>query len=56
MIEVYKIIKDLEGLNSAHFFDINKGSNTRGHQYKMYKERFRSNFGKYSFGNRVVSE
>jgi ribonuclease P/MRP protein subunit RPP40 len=59
MIEVYKIINGLEGLKSEDFFDfvdLRKGSSTRGHKYKMYKKRFRSNFGKFSFGNRVVNE
>ena len=56
MIEVYKIFQGLEGLDIKDLCELNRDSNTRGHQYKLYKKRSRSNYGKYSFGNRMVSE
>src|SRR3989442_548100 len=56
MVEVYKIVKGLEGLKIDEFFDLIKASCTRGHQYKMYKKGFKLNYGKFSFGNRVVNE
>jgi len=56
MIEVFKIIKGMEGLRVSDFFDMDTLGITRGHKYKLHKRRFRSNVGKYSFGNRVVDE
>src|SRR2546425_11966052 len=56
MVEVYKIVKGLEGLKIEEFFDLIKASNTRSHPYKMYKKGFKLNNGKFSFGNRVVNE
>ena len=56
MIEVYKIFQGYEGLDIKDFFELNRDGNTRGHRYKLYKKRYRLNYGKYSFGNRVVSE
>ena len=56
LIEVYKIIRGLEGLRSEDFFEMKHERNTRGHMYKIFKKSFRTNFGKYSFGNRVIEE
>ena len=56
LIEVYKIFHGLEGLRSEDFFDLAQEGSTRGHRYKIYKKRFRTNYGKFSFGNRVVGE
>ena len=56
MLEVYKIFHGMEGLDGNKFFELNSDSKTRGHQFKLYKKSFRTNYGKYSFGNRVVTE
>jgi len=56
LIETYKIFHGLDNLNSEAFFELSQVRNTRGHRYKIYKKDFRSNFGKYSFGNRVIDE
>ena len=56
LIEVYKIFHGLEGLNVEDFFELSHLSNTRGHEFKIYKRAFRTNLGKYSFGNRVIAD
>ena len=56
LLEVYKMFNGMEGLNIEDFWERAVGGRTRGHQFKLYKKRFRTNFGKYSFGNRVVIE
>jgi len=56
LIEVYKIIHGMEGLRVEDFFEMLHVSNTRGHSYKIFKKSFRTDFGKYSFGNRVIEE
>ena len=59
LLEVFKILKGMEGLDRDHFFgenvdEVDKGMITRGHSLKLYKRRFRLEAGKFSFGNRVV--
>jgi len=53
---VYKIFHGLEDLKVEDFLDVLLESNTRGHHFKIYKRAFRVNFGKYSFGNRVIAD
>ena len=54
MLEVFKIMKGLEGLKERDFFvrDTNRG---RGHSLKLYKKRVNLDIAKYSFGNRVCA-
>lgn len=53
MLEVFKILKGLEGIRGDSFFKI-RCSKTRGHSMKLYKERVNKDVLKYSFGNRVI--
>ena len=59
LLEVFKILKGMEGLDRDHFFrdvveGVESGMTTRGHSLKLYKRRFRLEAGRFSFGNRVV--
>ena len=59
LLEVFKILKRMEGLDRDHFFkDAVEGKEsgivTRGHSMKLYKKRVRLEVGRWSFGNRVV--
>ena len=54
MIQTFKIIKGFDDLNPQIFFQIGQ-SNTRGHQYKIFKGRFISEVGRNVFSNRVVN-
>ena len=55
MLEVYKIIHKIEGLNEEDFFvrDLRGG---RGHSLKLFKKRVRLDVAKFSFGNRICTE
>jgi len=54
MLEVFKIVKGLEGVQEKDFFIRDKGKG-RGHEFKLYKKRVRLDIAKYSFGNRVCT-
>ena len=56
LLELYKIFHGLEGLRVEDYFDTSHVSNTRGHGFKIYKNSFRTNLRKYSFGNRVIAD
>jgi hypothetical protein len=55
MLEVYKIINGLEGVKEDSFFERRGESMLRGHKYMLSKKRFRTDLGKFSFGNRVIN-
>ena len=43
-------------LEVPDFSEMMHVGSTRGHMYKIFKKSFRTNFGKYSFGNRVIAD
>jgi hypothetical protein len=62
LIEVYKIFKGLDRVEMKGFFPMSRNEmgrhvtcNTRGHEYKLQKRRFRTDVVKHNFGNRVVN-
>ena len=54
LIETFKILRGLEGLNPEHFFDLSTVQH-RGHQLKLYKSRSNLNLRKFWFSQRVVN-
>ena len=54
MLEVYKIMNGMEGLEEKDFFTRDL-SGRRGHSFKLYKKRVNVDIAKYSFGNRVCT-
>ena len=57
LIEVFKIMKGLEGLKIEDFFELEKNRSshhTRGHTLKIYKQHARLDCRKYVFSQRVV--
>ena len=56
LIEVFKMIKGLNKADYRRFFTIVNNSRTRGHRYKIVKNRSRLNIRKYFFSQRVVNE
>ena len=52
MLEVYKILNGIEGLEEKDFFIRDRGRG-RGHSFKLFKKRVQLDIAKYSFGNRV---
>jgi len=55
MIEVYKTLNVLEGIESGSMF-IKRVEISRGHSQKLFKKRVRLDEGKYCFSNRVCDE
>src|ERR1043165_7504865 len=45
LIEVFKIIKEYEGLNRELFFDLKGGEITRGHEFNLIKKRLNTDKG-----------
>ena len=57
MLETFKIVSGMEGLDRGLFFKFNSNINqTRGHNFKLEKPRSRLNIRKFSFGHRVIDE
>ena len=54
MIQVYKIVHRIDRINPDMFFELSETTRTRGHKYKIKKQRPRTNLKKFSFSHRVV--
>ena len=54
MIHVYKVVR--RDSTNNKFFNIRAENRTRGHMYKIFKERCRSEIRKHSFSCRVVDQ
>ena len=54
MIQVFKILKEIDRIDPDKFFAVRQGSRTRGHKFKIEKQRSRLNIRKYFFTNRIV--
>ena len=55
-IEVFKMMRGLEGLSFEFFFQINIRGNTRGHSMKLDKHRIARDCRKYFFSQRIINE
>lgn len=55
MIEVFKTIKGLNKVNHQNFFKFSNNTRTRGHKYKLEKNRARLEIRRNFFSNRVVN-
>lgn len=55
MIQVFKIFKSFDNIETNKFFTVDHGSVTRGHNKKIKKRTCHLDIRKYSFGNRVVN-
>ena len=54
MVQVFKIIRDIDNIDKNKLFTVTLDSRTRGHQYKLFKRQSRLNIRKNVFSNRVV--
>ena len=54
MIQVYKILNNIEKVNKDKLFTMSHNIGTRGHQFKIYKNRYRLNVRGNYFSNRVI--
>ena len=55
LIEVYKIMSDMDGVDKEQLFPLVEGSVTRGHKFKVRGRRFRGDVRKNVFTQRVVT-
>ena len=55
LIQVYKILNDIDKMNKDKLFTLSAYGATRGHPKKIFKERPRLNIRANSFSNRVVN-
>ena len=53
MLQVFKILHGIDIVNVDDFF-VRSQSELRGHDFKLFKQRFNTNTGKHMFSNRVV--
>jgi ribonuclease P/MRP protein subunit RPP40 len=56
LIEVFKMIKGISKVNYRIFFTLDANSRTRGHKYKLVKNRSRLEIRRNFFSQRVVSQ
>lgn len=54
LVEMFKIVKDLDALNFSHFFNV-LSTSTRGHDCRVFKPYARLNVRKFCFSCRVVN-
>ena len=55
MIQVFKIMKQVERINSNDFFQPSN-TNLRGHNYKIYKLKSATSLRQHSFSRRVIND
>ena len=54
-IEVFKILKGYENIDSNIFFEIKEGKITRGHNFTLVKKQSRLDVRKFSFSQRSIN-
>ena len=56
MIQVYRIIKGVDNIETTTFFTLNQNQRTRGHSFKLNKPRANSSLRLNSFSMRVIND
>ena len=54
MVQVYKIMNDIDKVDKDKLFAMSQYAGTRGHPFKIYKKRFRLNIRGNYFSNRII--
>ena len=54
LIQVFKLVKGLDRLDVLRFFQFASNNITRGHRYKLIKNRSKLDVRKYFFSQRIV--
>ena len=55
MIEVFKILKGIDNIDAENMFKISENGITRGHKYKLQKQKFRTRAREHFFSQRVIN-
>ena len=56
MIEVFKMVKGFNKVDTTKFFTFTKNSRVRGHKYKLLKGHSKLDIRKHYFSNRVIND
>ena len=56
LIEVFKMVKGISKMDYKSFFKLDETSRTRGHKFKLIKDRSRLDIRKHYFSQRVVND
>ena len=56
VIQTFKIVKGLEDVESSTFFRFSSNNRTRGHKYKVTKNRVKTQRRLHSFSQRSITE
>ena len=56
LIQVFKIIKEFDHINSDSFFKHNHGITRKNHVYKLNKPRCKSSQKMHSFSHRIIND
>ena len=56
LIEVYKLLNGYYHLDPSTFFTLSNSTSTRGHQFKLFKERSRLLVRQHFFSYRVINQ
>lgn len=56
MVQVFRIVKGFDNVDPARFFQFNRDTVTRGHNFKLIKVRVSSAKGLHSFSKRTVND
>ena len=55
LIQVFKTLKGIDRLNYKNYFEMQDSNRTRGHSYKLIKQRSSLDVRKYFFSQRIVN-
>lgn len=56
IIQVYRIVHEIDNIDLNHFFEYHTGPNTRGHSFKLKKPRAEKNIKLHSFSHRIIQD
>ena len=56
LIQVFRIIKQIDHINSYSFFDLNLGITRKNHIYKLHKPRCNSTHKIHGFSYRIIND
>ena len=56
VLQVFRIVKNFDNINTDSFFKFQTYGSTRGHELKLVKPRAKSNIRLYSFSHRVIND
>ena len=55
LIQIFRMLKGYDKVDASRFFKLAQGSTTRGHNFKIVKQRFHTRLRQYAFSIRSVN-